>query len=205
MIRVGIIDSGMGNINSIKKAVERSGGVPIVINTEQEMASADKIILPGVGSFFEGVENLKKLNLMEPLQDISSDNKPLLGICLGMQLLGTLGEEGGVNRGLNLIEGITKRLHPQDNSERIPHVGWNEVKIIKNNSLFYDIPDNSDFYFVHSYYFLPDNSDFIDGMTSYCRTFTSVIHNKNVFGVQFHPEKSGQLGSKMIDNFVNRV
>lgn len=205
MIRVGIIDYGMGNINSIKKAVERNRGVPIVINTEEEMASADKIILPGVGSFFEGVENLKRLNLMRPLQDMSSDSRPILGICLGMQLLGSLGEEGGVNRGLNLIEGITKRLLPLDNSERIPHVGWNEVKIIKNNLLFYDIPDNSDFYFVHSYHYEPNNSDFIVGMTSYCGKFSSAVNQKNVFGVQFHPEKSGQLGSKMIDNFVNRV
>ena len=205
MVRIGIIDYGMGNINSIKNAVERNRGIPIVINTEQEIASVDKIILPGVGSFYEGIENLKRLYLLEPIRSIFSDSIPILGICLGMQLLGTLGEEGGVNRGLNLIEGITRRLHPRDNSERIPHIGWNEVNIIKYNPLFHNIPDGSDFYFVHSYHFIPDNSDFIIGITPYCGLFTSVVHKKNIFGVQFNPEKSGILGAIMIDNFINRI
>lgn len=205
MIRVGIIDYGMGNINSIKNAVERNSGVPIIINKEQAIESVDKIILPGVGSFFEGIENLKNLHLFEPIQNIFSDTRPVLGICLGMQLLGTLGEEGGINRGLNLIEGITKRLQPQNNSERIPHVGWNEVRIIKSDPLFYKIPDNSDFYFVHSYHFIPTISDFIVGITPYCGAFTSVVRKKNILGVQFHPEKSGLLGAKVIDNFINRI
>ena len=205
MNHIGIIDYGMGNLNSIKKAVERSNGLPIIISHKNDLLSVDKIILPGVGAFYEGMVNLKRLDLLEPLQEISDNCIPLLGICLGMQLLGSIGEEGGFNQGLNLIEGVTTRLHPICNSERIPNVGWNEVEVIKDDPIFFETPSGSDFYFVHSYCFGPYNSDYIIGTTPYCKYFVSVVRRDNIVGVQFHPEKSGFLGSKMIDNFVNRL
>ena len=202
MTRIGIIDYGMGNLNSIIKSVERCHRKPVIIKNKGDYNLVNKIILPGVGAFFDGINNLENLDLIDTLREMADEGIPILGICLGMQLFGSKGEEGGDTCGLNLIPGETKRLIPGVHSERIPHIGWNEVEILKETPIFKNISNNSDFYFIHSYHFLPDNPDNIVGTTPYCGGFVSIIQGKNIYGVQFHPEKSGTLGAKVINNFV---
>jgi len=161
------------------------------------------IVIPGVGAFFDAMENLKMLNLVEPLQEIASTrNAVILGICLGMQLLATKGTEGRETPGLDLIKGAVLRLQPSNNSERIPHIGWNEVHFENKNVLLDGISSGSDFYFVHSYHFDCDPKYQI-ATTPFANNFNSVVATDNIFGVQFHPEKSQLLGFKVLENFLS--
>ncbi|MBN8553986.1 MAG: imidazole glycerol phosphate synthase subunit HisH [Deltaproteobacteria bacterium] len=207
--KIVIIDYGMCNLGSVRRAFEECGASDAIVSSDfRDLASADKIILPGVGAFTKGMQNLKAGGWIEPLREAALDKKiPLLGICLGMQLLSDKGFEGGEIEGLGLISGEVRKLESKKNStskikERIPHMGWNEVHHDQKSILFDDIQSGTDFYFVHSYYFLPKDNKSTIGQTPYCGKFSSVIGSENIFGVQFHPEKSQKPGFQLIRNFL---
>ena len=197
-----IIDYGLNNTRSIYNSIKKLGFEASISSAPSDLKKAKKVILPGVGSFDAAMKVLTKegwddalLNCMEK-KDI-----PLLGICLGMQLLSNSSTEGSGDRGLGLIQGKVSKLKPKQ-SEKIPHIGWNSVYQIQESPLFKDIPNGCDFYFVHSYKFDVEAESDAIGRTPFSGEFTSVINNSNVFGVQFHPEKSSKYGLKMLDNFL---
>ncbi len=192
-----IIDYNAGNLRSIYKAVELFGKAKISQSVE-DILSADKIILPGVGNFGSAVKHLLPLK-DAIIESIIKDKVPFLGICLGMQLLFEESEEKPGVKGLSVIKGNVVKFR---NVKKLPHMGWNTVKIIKDIELFDGIKDGSYFYFVHSYYVNP-KEECIAGETDYYINFPSVIHKENIYATQFHPEKSGKIGLKIIENFVN--
>ncbi len=203
-MRILIIDYGMSNLASVKRAVEECGVNPIVSSYPKDLTLAEKIILPGVGSFKDGMNNINSRGWTEALLNIVNKYKiPVLGICLGMQLLADIGYEGGVVSGLGLIPGKVTKLNNNKVNERIPHIGWNEINIIRNSPLLQDIPSNADFYFDHSYHFKTKNQNDIIATTPYCGKFSSIIGKKHIYGVQFHPEKSMPLGFKLLKNFID--
>ena len=192
---IGIIDYNAGNLRSIQKAVELYDKA-IITNNSEELLACDKIILPGVGNFGSAMENLSKLK--ETIYKIIDDKVPFLGICLGMQVLFEESEEKKGIKGLGIIKGNVVKFK---DVEKLPHMGWNNVKIVKDCPLFENIKDNSHFYFVHSYHINPAE-DCVVGKTEYGIEFPSVINKDNVYATQFHPEKSGKIGLKIIENFI---
>ena len=204
-MKVVVIDYGMSNLGSVSHALIECGGEGITLSDNpSELQSATHIILPGVGSFRDGMVNLKRYKWVGPLKKaVQKDKVPLLGICLGMQLLSSKGVEGGETEGLNFISGTVEKLQTSDQNERIPHIGWNEVYPIQNNALFENICPGTDFYFVHSYHFIVDNKDDVLSTTPYCKKFVSSVCSDNVFGTQFHPEKSQRPGFQLLSNFLN--
>lgn len=204
MSKVVIVDYNVCNLDSVARAVLYCGGNPVITNNVKDLETATHIILPGVGSFRQGIENIRKLGLDKVLEDQVLKNKiPLLGICLGMQLLATSGTEGGESFGLNFIPGKVIKLEKKVESERIPHIGWNEIFFSKKSKLFENIMPCKDFYFVHSYHFVCQDQNDILSITPYCGGFISAIEKDNIFGVQFHPEKSQDIGFKVIKNFLD--
>lgn len=198
-----IIDYGMGNLDSVCRAVRYCGGNPVITGNSGELSLATHIILPGVGTFDEGMKNLKKYRLDSALAEQVIANKiPFLGICLGMQLLATLGNEGGKIKGLDFIPGEVVLFDQPAAGERIPHVGWNNVNYERASRLFGSIPSGKDFYFIHSYHFLCKDGGNAIASTPYCGGFVSAIAKENIFGVQFHPEKSQASGFQLLKNFL---
>ena len=195
-----IIDYGLGNLGSVKNALNKLGVDSIISNLIKVITAGSGLILPGVGSATEGMKNLRKSGLNKVILKQIKLKKPILGICLGMQLLFFLSEEGNTEC-LNVIEGKVKKFN---NKLKVPQIGWNQVKQ-KPSKLFLSIKDKSYFYFVHSYYCQASEEKIIRGSTDYGINFTSVIEDKNIFGVQFHPEKSGENGLKLLKNFVDIV
>lgn len=200
---VAIIKYGMGNVDSVKRAVEECGGSAAITDDPGIISSATHIILPGVGNFREGMANLKKRDLI-PLLDsqVHTEKKPFLGICLGMHFLATKGWEGGEIGGLGWIGGEVRRLVPDSTDTRIPHIGWNNVILPKEHPLFADIPSGKDFYFVHSYHLTGCPESFVTSYTPYCGCFVSSVCHENICGVQFHPEKSQKGGFQLLRNFL---
>jgi glutamine amidotransferase len=200
---VAIIDYGMCNLGSVRRAFEECGAEVELTDRPSDLDRADHLVLPGVGAFTQGMANLKTQGWIEALQKNAIEKqKPLLGICLGMQLLAELGLEGGETKGLGFIRGRVERLKPPTAEIRIPHVGWNEIHFAKSNPLFEGIDAGTDFYFVHSYHFvLSEPSDAL-ATTPYCGGFVSSVAHKNILGVQFHPEKSQKPGFQLIRNFL---
>jgi glutamine amidotransferase len=202
MSAVAVIDYGMGNLDSVARAVDECGGRAVVIDDPAGLHDAAAVILPGVGAFPAGMENLRSRGFVERLrEDVAQGGVPLLGVCLGMQLLATGGEEGGGASGLGLIEGTVRRLQPPDGL-RVPHVGWNDVTVRRESELFSDVPEQSDFYFVHSYELLPSDEDDVVATTSYGTEIVAAVERDNVFGVQFHPEKSQRAGLALLRAFL---
>lgn len=200
-----IIDYGMGNTGSVKRALEECGASEVVIsNYEEDFDRCTRAILPGVGSFADAMKNLQEAGLVKRIQKLALEDKiPFLGICLGMQLLASVSDENGPSEGLNLIPGEVKLLRPL-NRERIPHVGWNELEFENRpNPVLKGIKNRSDFYFVHSYHFIPKNTDHILTTTPYCGKFASMVGTGNIIGAQFHPEKSSTTGFQLLRNFLN--
>ncbi len=201
-----LIDYGMGNIGSMRRALEECGADVFVSDNPADLKNAERIVLPGVGSFADGIKNLKKYGWVERIRQEVLENKiPILGICLGMQLLATHGQENGYNEGLDLIQGEVAQMISANSFERIPHVGWNNVFRKLEHPLFDDIHDGTDFYFVHSYQFIPEANADILAETPYCGSFVSAVHRNNIFGVQFHPEKSIPMGFQLLKNFFNKI
>lgn len=202
-MRIGIINYGMGNLGSIHNALESLGAEPFIAHEPVQLHSAERIILPGVGAFAVAMKHLEAANWIPAIKHaVQEQQRPLLGICLGMQLLLSSGDEGGPCRGLDLIGGEVKMLELADSSLRIPHVGWNEVDYTSDSPIFGGIPDRSDFYFVHSYAAVPRESKDIIARTEYGANFVVAVRRANVFGVQFHPEKSSTPGRKLLQNFL---
>lgn len=209
---IAIVDYGLGNLRSVSKAVEKLGAEAEVTDNPKRIEKADGIILPGVGAFHVGMQNLERLNLLPVLHKAISKGTPFLGICLGFQILFSQSEEHGICNGMDIIKGKVKRF---THELKIPHMGWNQVefKIPRRTSLrdrqnskfkiFKGIPDNSYFYFVHSYYAEPEDQNVIIAKTEYGHEFTSAVNKGNVWGVQFHPEKSGDIGLKILMNFLS--
>jgi len=201
MPKIVIIDYGVGNLRSISKALEETGATPVISKLGQEIHAADALILPGVGAFEEAVKHLKPISQLI-LEEIDS-GKPLLGICLGLQLLFTASTEGGLRKGLNVFNGKVVRL-PKD--LKIPHIGWNTLKVLRpENPILNSVPDGSYVYFVHSYYAQVECRDHVIAETEYGIRFPSIIAKGRIFATQFHPEKSAAVGLRMIGNFVNYV
>ena len=196
-----VIDYGSGNLRSVSKACELLGANVVVSSEYKDIERADKIILPGVGAFRDAVEALNRFQLIAPLKAALLDaKKPYLGICLGMQLLFAESEEAkGVN-GFNIFEGSVKRFKSSD--LKVPHMGWNTINRCSDSPLFKNLKDEAFFYFCHSYYCAPDKEAVISSKTDYVTDFTSSIWSDNIFGVQFHPEKSQKLGLTVLKNFI---
>lgn len=204
MKTVAIIDYGMCNLDSVARAVEECGGTPLVTNNIHDLEIATHIILPGVGAFPDAMNQLRQLSMDTAIREQVLDNKiPFLGICLGMQVMATKGTEGEETEGLGLIEGTVKRLKPESRDTRIPHIGWNEVHYVRSSPLFEGISTGKDFYFVHSYHFCCSDKNNIIARTPYCGGFTSAISKGNIFGTQFHPEKSQKVGFQVLKNFIS--
>lgn len=200
---IAIIDYGHGNMDSIARAVQECGGKPIVTSSASDIERSTHIILPGVGAFASGMGSIKKMGLDVVLTDhVINSGIPFLGICLGMQLLAKKGFEGGECLGLGWINAEVKRLEPEKPSTRIPHVGWNEVQYTQNSPLFIGIPNGKDFYFTHSYHMLCNDQREVFAVTQCCGGFVSVVGQRNIWGVQFHPEKSQKYGFQLLRNFV---
>lgn len=194
---IGLINYGIaGNLHSIKKAIEKAGGIVKIVNNEIELNSVDKIIIPGVGSFKDAMAELKNDELLEPLKK-AIQSKPTLGICLGMQILSTLGFEYGKTQGLDVIKAEVKSMLVD---AKVPHMGFNTIDIVKSNPLLNGL-ENEEFYFMHSYEVV--NYTEIVSLTDYAgHKFVSSVQKDNIYGVQFHPEKSREAGIKLFKNFI---
>lgn len=203
--QIVIIDYNMGNLRSVQKAFAHLGCEAIITNNLETIKNASKIVLPGVGAFKDGMKNLEELDLINTLnQEILHHKKPFLGICLGMQLIASKSYEYGETNGLNWTnaEVVKFDFSQFDQKLKIPHVGWNNVIYKNSNKLYETIPNNSDFYFVHSYHFKTDE-DIVTSVTDYGFEFVSSINKENIYACQFHPEKSQGVGLQLIQNFVN--
>ncbi len=194
---IGIVDYKLNNLRSVQKAFEKVGASAFISSDPKELARADKLVLPGVGAFGKAMENLDSLGLMDVVRKQVAEERPLLGICLGMQLLFTRSYENGTHTGLNLLKGEIK-LFP--NTVKIPHIGWNQVEIAKPSGILKSVTNNSFVYFVHSYYAEPEENVTLT-RTDYGVRFTSVVQKGNIYGIQFHPEKSQKSGLQMLKNF----
>jgi len=202
MSKIVIIDYGISNLTSVANAFSYLGEKTIISNKAQDIKDAEKIILPGVGAFGDGMKNLKELGLIEVLnEEVIKNGKPLLGLCLGMQLLADEGEEGGLIKGLGYIQGKVKKLEPKDKNLRVPHIGWNDVFLKKDCPLLSGLKEYEDFYFVHSYHLVPEE-DVTVGTCEYGEKFVAVVQKNNIFATQFHPEKSQRPGLKILKNFI---
>jgi len=198
---IAIIDYGMGNLRSVQKGFERIGREAVVTREPKTILDASKVVLPGVGAFADCMRNLEEFGLIDPVKKCISSGKPFLGICLGLQLLFTEGEEFGVHKGLDIIKGRVIRFNIQDPTLKIPHMGWNSVSIKRRPPALADVPDNSHFYFVHSYHVVPEDKGVIATTTTYGTEFVSSVWKDNIFAVQFHPEKSQDLGLSILKRF----
>ena len=201
---VYIINYGMGNLRSVENALKKLNCNCKIINDPNELDDSDKIILPGVGSFKTAINLLDKGGWINKIKyNVLEKKKNIFGICLGMQLLSDLSEENGVTKGLELISGEVKNLKNLGCKLRVPQIGWNNVSIKNKHKYFEGVKDDMDFYFVNSYVFLPKDQSNIIGLTNYDINFCSVISKNNIFGTQFHPEKSSKSGIKMLTNFLD--
>jgi glutamine amidotransferase len=197
---IAILDYGVGNLKSIYNMFKKVGANSIITSDINVIKNSNKIVLPGVGSFDHGINSFKKSSFFETVEnEVLEKQKPILGICLGMQLL-TNGSEEGIEKGLGWIDAHTVKFDLLDKNLSIPHMGWNKTTPIKKNGLFKDLDDNR-FYFVHSYHVLCNNNQNILATTEYSQKFVCSIIKENIYGVQFHPEKSHKYGMQLFKNF----
>lgn len=202
--KVCIIDYGVGNTASINNALSLLEVKALITNNIGEIENATHIILPGVGSFGEGMDNLKKNGLTDLIKDQAlNKNKKILGICLGMQLLASKGFEYGEHDGLSIIPGKVIKIDNSISKLRLPHIGWNNVSIVGNHKITQGFEKEPIFYFVHSFHFVPENNKCVAGVCDYGEKIVSILEHGNVFGVQFHPEKSHDDGFRILQNFLN--
>jgi len=206
---IAIIDYGMGNLRSVQKGFERMGHEAVVTREPKQILSASKVVLPGVGAFPDCMRNLEEYGLIDAVHRSIESGKPFLGICLGLQLLFTEGEEFGVHKGLDIIKGrVVRFAGPQfgdrqatSNNLKVPHMGWNSITIKRRPPALQDVADNSHVYFVHSYYVVPEDKGVIATTTTYGTEFCSSIWKDNIFASQFHPEKSQAVGLSILKRF----
>ena len=203
---IAVIDYGMGNLGNVQRALKVCGAKSTLCTTPASLKRAQKIILPGVGAFPDAVKELKRIKLWDALKDEAAEGKPLLGVCLGYQLLFTSSHEGGKKiKGLDLIPGDVTRFPKTEYRKKrlkVPHMGWNKLKQSKKSRLLKGVKDDDYFYFVHSFFPKPKRSKDILGKTPYGKLFASAVERKNIFGFQFHPEKSQDAGLRILKNFI---
>lgn len=199
---IAIIDYGVGNLRSVEKALQYVGGEAKITSVASEILSADKVVLPGVGAFEEAMDKMKEAELLEVVKAVIAEDRPFLGICLGMQMLFDYSEEGNeCAKGLGVFSGSIKRF-PKDMGLKIPHMGWNTIKHDEGNRLFKGIPNNEFFYFVHSYYLESNDRELVAARAEYGIEFDAAVSKGKLFATQFHPEKSGKAGLMLLKNFV---
>lgn len=197
---IAIVDYGIGNLHSVSKAIERLGYEGIVTGDRDEILNAEGVILPGVGAFGDAMNHIREGGMDHIVNEVANSGKPLLGICLGMQLLFTEGEEHGVHQGLNILPGRVVKF--ADGDYKIPHMGWNRLEYTQpDHPLVRDLY-NGHVYFVHSYHVKPDHTDDLIAVCDYGQPVTAIVGRDNVYGMQFHPEKSGELGTLLLRNFL---
>lgn len=199
-MRMGIVDVGIGNLGSLQGALYSEGWDSERVDCPEAIRDLSHLIIPGVGTFFEGMSRLDARGMSQAIREHALMGKPTMGICLGMQLLSDFGSEGGGKAGLGLVPGEVHRMLVPDNC-KLPHVGWNSITINAPHPVMRDIKSDVDFYFVHSFCFTTSKSEYILAETTYGKEFASIIANGNVIGFQFHPEKSQRNGLKIIENF----
>lgn len=195
---IAIIDYGMGNLRSVQKGFEKVGFTAKITSDPEEVREAEKVVLPGVGAFGDAMHNLREADMINVIYDTVEAGKPFLGICLGLHLMFETSEEFGLHKGLGIFPGKVKLLPP---GLKVPHIGWNQIEIQKTDVILEGIPNGAAFYFVHSYYVAPDMPEQITTLTDYGIKFASIVSQDNVFGIQFHPEKSSSLGLRILKNF----
>lgn len=196
---IAVIDYGAGNLRSVANAIARLGYQPRITSDPGEVANADGVILPGVGAAADTMTSLKRLKLVAPIHQLIAEGRPFLGVCIGLQILFTSTEEGGGHECLGIIPGRVRRL---PSGLKIPHMGWNQVRQLSSHPIFEGIPDEANFYFVHSYYVAPEDKSLVAGETEYGIRFCTAIARGNLVATQFHPERSGEIGLKLYDNFI---
>jgi glutamine amidotransferase len=201
MQNIVIVDYGMANLRSVQKAFEKVGAAAEITSDPSRVGEATKLVLPGVGAFRDAIARLRESGLAAPIIDHVRAGKPFLGICLGLQLLFTRGYEEGVHQGLDLVAGDVVRF-PSTPGLKVPHMGWNQLRIVRPMPHLRDLPGEPSVYFVHSYYVKPQDSRVVATETDYPTPFTSAIGFENVFATQFHPEKSQRVGLAMLRNFA---
>jgi len=199
---IAIVDYGMGNLRSVEKGFLKVGVDARIVSNPKAVDNARAVVLPGVGAFRDCMRNLKEKSLIESVLRSIQKGKPYLGICLGLQVLFTESEEFGIYKGLDILKGKVMRFRL---TLKVPHMGWNKVKILRRPPLFEDIQDQAFFYFVHSFYVVPDDNDIVATTTEYGITFASMVWKENIFATQFHPEKSQETGLKVLRNFGDFV
>ena len=206
-MKVTIVDYSSGNISSVINSFKEVAKDKVNIEVTSDLGkikSSDKLVLPGQGSFKSCVDALNKIDgLTETLNEFAINNKkPLLGICVGLQMFADVGYEETETKGLGWISGRVSKIDNQNGKYKLPHIGWNQINIVKDSKIFKDIKKNSHMYFVHSYEFIPENKNVISATTDYSSNIVCSVEKENIFGTQFHPEKSDKEGLKMIDNFI---
>ena len=197
---IAILDYGMGNLRSVEKALQKVGARTLITSSPEKVLIAEGLVLPGVGAFKDCMRNLKEYGLIDPLYQFIQSGRPFLGICLGLQLLFSESTEFGLYKGLDIIKGKVVRF-PQNSTIKVPHMGWNTVNIKERVPLLQNVEDESYFYFVHSYYVVPEDESIVASTTHYGIEFVSSICHNNIFACQFHPEKSQELGLKILRRF----
>ena len=207
-MNITIVDYNSGNISSVINSFSEVAKDKVNIEVTSDLnkiKSSDKLVLPGQGSFKSCVEALNSINgLVDTLNNFAINNKkPLLGICVGLQMFADVGYEETETKGLGWVPGKVSKIDNQDGKYKLPHIGWNQINIVKDSKIFKDIENNSHMYFVHSYEFIPKDKNVISATTDYSSKIVCSVEKENIFGTQFHPEKSDKIGLKIIDNFIN--
>ncbi len=207
-MNITIVDYNSGNISSVVNSFKEVAHSKVDIEVTSDLKkikSSDKVVLPGQGSFKSCVDALNKINgLVDTLNDFAINNKkPLLGICVGLQMFADIGYEETETKGLGWIPGKVCKIDNQNGKYKLPHIGWNQINIVKESKIFKNIENNSHMYFVHSYEFIPKDKNVISATTGYSSNIVCSIEKENIFGTQFHPEKSDKAGLKIIENFIN--
>ena len=207
-MNVTIVDYNSGNISSVINSFSEVAKDKVnleVTSNLNKIKSSDKVVLPGQGSFKSCVDALNNINgLVDTLNEFAiNDKKPLLGICVGLQMFADVGYEETETRGLGWVPGKVSKIDNQDGKYKLPHIGWNQINLVKDSRIFKDIENNSHMYFVHSYEFIPEDKSVISATTDYSSNIVCSVEKENIFGTQFHPEKSDKMGLKIINNFIN--
>jgi len=207
-MNVTIVDYNSGNISSVINSFSEAAEERVKIEVTSDLnkiKSSDKVVLPGQGSFKSCVDALNNINgLVETLNDFAiSKKKPLLGICVGLQMFADVGYEEIETKGLGWISGKVVKIDNHNGKYKLPHIGWNQINILKDSKIFKDIKNNSHMYFVHSYEFVPEDKNVVSAITEYSSKIVCSVEKENIFGTQFHPEKSDKIGLKIINNFIN--
>ena len=207
-MNVTIVDYNSGNISSVMNSFKEvsKGKVNIAVTSDlNKIKSSDKVVLPGQGSFKSCVDALNSISgLVNTLNEfVISNKKPLLGICVGLQMFADIGYEETETRGLGWISGKVSKINNQNGKYKLPHIGWNQINIVKESKIFKDLENNSHMYFVHSYEFIPEDKNVISATTDYSSDIVCSVEKENIFGTQFHPEKSDKVGLQIISNFMN--